>query len=119
MTGQDTGRPPPDPMARYAAPEYQRLLAAARRSLERTGGELTGAVSVKNPDDAERKAIIGLTGKHRAAGAGQIAVRLADLDTAVRETTGRGLTELLTRLGPPLRDRPRDRERLAAGREAT
>lgn len=120
MTGQDAGPDvPPDGLARYTGPEYRRLLAAARRYLERTGGELTGTVSVKNPDDAERKAIIGLTGRHRAAGAGQVAVRLADLDEAVREATGRGLADLLTQIGPPLRDRRGEREQLAAGREAT
>jgi uncharacterized protein (TIGR02679 family) len=104
---------------RYAGPEYRRLLDAARRSLERTGGSLSATVTVKQPDDAERKAIIGITGQYRPEGAIQIAVRLADLDTAVRETTGSGLTELLERIGPPVRDRPADRRRLAVGREAT
>jgi uncharacterized protein (TIGR02679 family) len=107
------------PAARYAGPEYRRLLAAARRYLERTGGDLAGTVTVRNPDDAERKAIIGITGHYRPEGAGQIAVRLADVDAAVREATGRGLAELLGELGPPLRDRPRERERLSAGRDAT
>jgi uncharacterized protein (TIGR02679 family) len=108
-----------DAVARFQGAEYRRLLAAARRYLERTGGDLSGTVSLKNPDDAERKAVIGLTGKHRAAGAGQITVRLADLDESLREATGHGLAELLTALGPPLRDRPRERERLSAGRDAT
>lgn len=120
MTGQDTGPAgPQDKLARYTRPEYRRLLDAARRYLERNGGELTGTVSIKNPDDAERRAIIGLTGKHRTAGAGQVAMRLADLDGSVREATGHGLAELLAQLGPPLRDRRREREQLAAGREAT
>ena len=39
-----------------------------RRSLERTGGALTGRISVADPDDAERKAIIGITGVHQSAG---------------------------------------------------
>jgi uncharacterized protein (TIGR02679 family) len=99
--------------------EYRRLLTAARRSLERTGGDLTGTISVKNPDDAERKAIIGITGKHRDAGVAQITVRLADLDAAVREATGHGLREVLERVGPPLRNLPGDRERVAAGRDTT
>ncbi len=38
-------------VARYAGPEYRRLLDAARRSLERTGGDLTRTVTVKTPDD--------------------------------------------------------------------
>ena len=103
---------------RYAGPEYRRLLDAARRSLERTGGSLSAVVTVKQPDDAERKAIIGITGQYRPEAAIQIAVRLADLDAAVRETTGGGLVDLLERLGPPLKDRPADRRRLADGREA-
>jgi uncharacterized protein (TIGR02679 family) len=107
------------PHARYAGPEYRRLLDAARRSLERTGGSLTATVTVRQPDDAERKAIIGVTGQYRPEAAIQIAVRLSDLDAAVRETTGEGLTALLERIGPPLRDRPADRRRLADGREAT
>ncbi len=107
------------PHARYAGPEYRRLLDAARRSLERTGGSLSAAVTVKQPDDAERKAIIGITGQYRPEAAIQIAVRLADLDAAVRETTGGGLVDLLERIGPPVKDRPADRRRLADGREAT
>ena len=98
----------------YDGPEYRRLLAAARRSLERTGGDLTGSISVKNPDDAERKAIIGITGKFRPEGVAQLTVRLAVLDRAVREATGHGLAELLERLGPPVRNLPEARERLAA-----
>jgi uncharacterized protein (TIGR02679 family) len=107
------------PRDRYAGPDYRRLLDAARRSLERTGGSLSATVTVKQPDDAERKAIIGITGQYRPEGAIQIAVRLADLDAAVRETTGGGLVVLLERIGPPVKDRPADRRRLADGREAT
>jgi uncharacterized protein (TIGR02679 family) len=104
---------------RYAGPEYKSLLDAARRSLERTGGDLTRTVTIKTPDDAERRAIIGITGQYRPEGVSMLAVRLADLDQAVREATGVNLKELLERLGPPLRDRPADRQRLADGREAT
>ena len=102
----------------YRAPEYGRLLAAARRSLERTGGDLTGAVSVPGPSDAERKAIIGLTGEYRDARAAQVSVGLTDLGGEVRETTGRGLPELLTEMGGPLRNRPAERSALAAARDA-
>ncbi|HEV3381065.1 MAG TPA: TIGR02679 family protein [Trebonia sp.] len=106
------------PAARYGGPEYKRLLAAARRSLERTGGDLAGSVSVRNPGDAERKAIIGITGQYRPEGVAQITVRLADLDAAVREATGMGLAELLARIGSPLRNRPAERDRRAAARDA-
>jgi uncharacterized protein (TIGR02679 family) len=102
----------------YDEPEYKRLLRAARRSLERTGGDLTGAVSVKNPGGAERKAIIGITGHYRPEGVAQITVRLADLDRAAREATGHSLAGLLERIGPPLRNLPEAREKLAAGRDA-
>lgn len=112
-----TSTPPPD--GRFRGAEYRRLLAAARRSIERTGGDLGGVVSVDHPDDAERRAIIGITGQYRPEGAGRISVRLADLDAAVREATGHALAQLLGELGPPLRDLPRERERLSAGREAT
>jgi len=103
---------------RYDGPEFRRLLERARRSLERTGGDLSGSVSLSHPDDAERKAIIGITGQYRDMRTDRIAVRLADLDHAVRETTGRGLPELLTERGGPLRNRPAERSALAGARDA-
>jgi uncharacterized protein (TIGR02679 family) len=102
----------------YERPEFRRLLRQARRSLERTGGDLSGSVSLSHPDDAERKAIIGITGQYRHARANRIGVRLADLDRAVRESTGRSLPELLAELGGPLRDRPAERSVLAGARDA-
>jgi len=104
--------------ARYGGPDYKRLLDAARRSLERTGGDLTRTVTVKTPDDGERRAIIGITGQYRPEGVSVLAVRLADFDQAVREATGQDLAGLLERLGPPLKDRPGERQRLAVRREA-
>jgi uncharacterized protein (TIGR02679 family) len=104
--------------AKYTGPEYKRLLDAARRSLERTGADLTRTVTVKTPDDGERRAIIGITGRYRPEGISILAVRLADLDHAVHEATGQGLAQLLESLGPPLKDRPAERQRLADGREA-
>jgi uncharacterized protein (TIGR02679 family) len=103
----------------YDEPEYRRLLRAARRSLERTGGDLTGSVGVSNPDEAERKAIIGITGQYRPAGSTRLTVRLADLDRAVLESTGRGLAELLAAQGGPLRDRPAELAAHVAERETT
>jgi len=101
---------------RYRGPGYRRLLAAARRSLERTGGALSGRVSVPDPDDAERKAIIGITGIHQPAGTKRLTLSLAVLDAAVSRATGGGLAELLTVLGGPLRDRPAESASLAAAR---
>jgi len=99
----------------FDSPQYRRLLRAARRSLERTGGDLTGSVSVSGPDEDERKAIIGITGQYRPAGTARLTVRLADLDRAVREASGRGLAELLG----PLRDRPAELAAQVATRETT
>lgn len=106
-----------DGVSRYEAAGYQRLLAAARRSLERTGGMLAGSISVSHPTDAERKAIIGITGQYRDTRTARMTVRLADLDSAVRETTGLGLRELLAEMGGALRNRPAERGALAAARE--
>jgi uncharacterized protein (TIGR02679 family) len=103
---------------RFTGPEYKRLLDAARKSLERTGGDLTRTVTVKIPDDRERRAIIGITGQYRPEGVSVLAVRLTDLDQTVRDAAGCGLTRLLEILGPPLRDRPAERQRLVLGRVA-
>ncbi len=101
---------------RYRGAEYRRLLAAARRSLERNGGSLTGRISVADPDDAERKAIIGITGLHQPAGTKRLTVSLAALDAAVSRGAGYGLVPLLTELGGPLRDRPAAAASLAESR---
>jgi uncharacterized protein (TIGR02679 family) len=103
----------------YEGAEYRRLLRAARRSLERTGGDLSGSVSLGNPSEAERLAVIGITGQYRPAGTARLAVRLADLELAVREATGDGLAELLAELGGPLRDRPAEVAKHVAERETT
>ncbi|MGH3198193.1 MAG: TIGR02679 family protein [Streptosporangiaceae bacterium] len=103
---------------RYRSPEYQRLLTAARRSLERTGGQLTGRISIAAPNDAERKAIIGITGIHQPAGTKRMTVRLAELDAALSRTTGLGLAGVLGVLGEPLRDRPAAAASLATARAA-
>lgn len=90
-------------MDRFRRPEYRRLLTAARRSLDHTGGDLSRSVTVASPSEAERKAIISVTGHYRPPAAGRVAVRLADLDEATREATGLALPDLLARLdAPPL-----------------
>jgi uncharacterized protein DUF3323/uncharacterized protein DUF2399 len=66
-----------------------------------TGGDLT-RITVKTPDDKERRVIIGITGQYRPEGTVLLAVRLADLDTAVRETGGHGLAGLATLVLRPL-----------------
>jgi uncharacterized protein (TIGR02679 family) len=118
MPNEDAAADARDAAPRYAGPEYRRLLEAARRSLERTGGDLTRTVTVKTPDDSERRAIIEITGQYRPEGISILAVRLADLNQAVHEATGQGLARLLERLGPQLTDCPAERRRLADEREA-
>jgi uncharacterized protein (TIGR02679 family) len=90
------------------------LLAAARRSLERTGGRLDGAVSLSTPTDAERLVVIGITGVHRPVGVTRLTVRLADIDEYLRAAHGAGLAATLG----PLRDRPGERMRESVGRDA-
>ena len=97
-----------------ADPGWRRLLAAARRSLERTGGRLDGSVSLTAPSDAERLVVIGITGVHRPSGVGRLTVRLADLDEHLRALCGVGLAGALG----PVRDRPGERRREAAARDA-
>ncbi len=103
---------------RYRGPEYRRLLAAARKSLERTGGQLTGRISIAAPDDAERRAIIGVTGVHQPAGIKRMTMRLTELDAALIRATGLGLAGTLAALGEPLRNRPAAAASLAAARTA-
>ena len=96
------------------APGWRRLLAAARRSLERTGGRLDGAVSLSTPDDDERRVVIGITGVHRPVAVGRVTVRLTEIDAHLRATYGRSLVDVLG----PVRDRPAERGREAVARDA-
>ncbi|NUR57855.1 MAG: TIGR02679 family protein [Catenulispora sp.] len=97
-------------------PGWQRLLAAARRRLERTGGDLSGAVGLTAPTDAERRVVIGLTGAYRAEGVRRLSVPLSALDDGLRRAHGLGLIQALERLSGPLRDRPGERAAEASGR---
>lgn len=93
---------------------WRRLLAAARRRLERTGGALDGDLTLKNPSEAERRIVIGITGGYRPESVKQLSVRIGDVDLALRQTYGSGLLKALATLEGPLRDRPAER---AAERE--
>ncbi|GGN99306.1 hypothetical protein GCM10010112_93000 [Actinoplanes lobatus] len=95
-----------------AGPGWGRLLAAARRSLERTGGSLAGSVSLSAPDEAERHVVIGVTGVHRPAGVARVSVRLAELDAYLRDAHG---LDLASAVGP-FRDRPGERAALSVAR---
>src|SRR5580700_11899946 len=113
--GAEPSGPEPS-LERYRGPEYRRLFAAARKSLERTGGQLTGRISVADPDDAERRAIIGITGVYQSAGTRRMTVALAELDAALSRATGLGLAGVLAILGEPLRNRPAETALLADAR---
>jgi uncharacterized protein (TIGR02679 family) len=94
-------------------PGWARLLAAARRRLERTGGSLDGAVTIVAPTDAERRVVISVTGVHRSASARRLSVRLRDVDRYLTQTHGRGLVALVG-----VADRPGGRRPEPAAREA-
>lgn len=98
-------------------PGWRRLLTAARRSLERTGGRLDATVTLTTPTDDERLVVIGITGTHRPATVARLSVRLAEVDEHLRAAHGVGLAEVLT-AAAPLRDRPADRKREAVARDA-
>lgn len=97
-----------------ADPGWSRLLAAARRSLERTGGSLDGTISLSAPDDLERAVVIGVTGVHRPPGVARVTVQLAALDAHLRALSGVGLAETVG----GFRDRPGERARENAARDA-
>ncbi len=88
---------------------WRRLLAAARRRLERTGGALEGTIGLNSPTDAERRVVIGITGGYRPETAKRLTVHLGDLDLALRDRHGTGLLSTLAALDGPLRDRPAER----------
>lgn len=105
------------PAAVAADPGWTRLLAAARRSLERTGGSLAGTVSLAAPTEAERLVVIGVTGTHRSASSARLTVRLAELDAYLRQAHEAGLAEVIA-AAAPLRDRPAEAKREAVARDA-
>ncbi|MGH3821973.1 MAG: TIGR02679 family protein [Pseudonocardiaceae bacterium] len=109
-----TGTEPPDDLR---GASWARLLAAARRQLERTGGRLDSRIGLTAATDDERRVVIGLTGRHRAPGTTRLSVSLSELDAGLRRVRGEGLLELLTRLGGPVRDRPAEAATEAATRD--
>jgi uncharacterized protein (TIGR02679 family) len=98
-------------------PSWARVLRLARRRLEGTGGEPIGTLTVRDPTEAERKLIIGLTGAYRAPGVASVSLPLPLLDASVRREFGRSLVEVLTQQGGPLRDRAGERTQEALARD--
>src|SRR5664279_5083870 len=84
--------------------EWSRLLALARRRLERSGGSLDGAIRLTAPTDDERRLVIGLTGTHRPPGVAAVTVSLAVLDHAMIDRFGLTLPEALAAVLGPVRD---------------
>lgn len=84
--------------------EWRRLLAAARRRLDKTGGEVTGSVALASPSDEELRVLGRIT--PRAAVNRRPVVSLAELDAALRAAYGAGLYKVLARLDWP--GRPAD-----------
>ncbi|MPZ65855.1 MAG: TIGR02679 family protein [Pseudonocardiaceae bacterium] len=97
---------------------WERVLAAARRRLEGNGGRLDGSVGLTDPADAERRVVIGLTGKHRPPGTRRLSVSLSELDAGLRRSHGAGLVEVLTERYGPLRDRQAEHAEVADARTA-
>ena len=96
---------------------WRRLLAAARRRLERTGGTLDGTLTLKDPSEAERRVVIGITGGYRPETVRRLTVHIATVDLVLRAAYGSGLLKTLATLDGPLRDHPAERAQEQQGRE--
>lgn len=90
-------------------PAWDRLLAAARRKLEQTSGQLTGSIGLSKPSEAERRIVIGATGQYRAATVKTLRLDLVELDEALLDTYGKGLLATLAERAGPVRDRKAER----------
>lgn len=98
-------------------PALQRLLTAARRSLERTGHDVTASVGLTQLSDTERKAISGLLGRHIASGTKRVEINLTQLDARIQARSGATLIDALQKI-KPLRHLPDEAARDASARAA-
>ncbi|HUB41028.1 MAG TPA: TIGR02679 family protein [Streptosporangiaceae bacterium] len=89
------------------------LLRRARERLE-AGRPLTGSVTLPAATPAQRQAVERLTGRLARSGT-SLSVSLTEVDRILRESGAApgGLTEAVTRLTGPVRDRSRERVELA------
>jgi len=100
-----------------AEPRLRPLWRGVHRRLEETGGELIGVrVHLRGLTDEERMAVDRLLGV-RSRGA-TLQVGLERLDALLRERVGVELSEVVTSLVGPLRDRPGERAAAAGETEA-
>ncbi|MEU8521113.1 TIGR02679 family protein [Streptomyces sp. NPDC048577] len=113
---EPSGATPPPSYAELAGEGWRRLIAAARRRLERTGGALDGDIGLTAPTEAERRTVIGVTGRYRPETVRRLTIPLSDLDTYLYDRYGTGLLQTLGALHGPLRDRPAERADEAAAR---
>lgn len=91
--------------ALYGTSALAPLWAAARERLERKGRDARGRVTLRGLDADQRRAVAALLGA-RAEPAGDVWVRLEDVDAALRrQALEAGLPEVLEALGDPLRRR--------------
>lgn len=107
---------PPSLRNYLLTPSLQPLWSGLRERLERTGHALRGSISVRLDDDGADR-LSGLLG--RAIPAGEIRIRLVDLDTSLRSSiAGCGLVAAVADLtGGPLRNRPAERDAARVGRQ--
>jgi uncharacterized protein (TIGR02679 family) len=80
---------------------WRRLLAAARRRLGKSGGELTGSLTLAGPSPAERRVIDKITDRYAKASPARLTVRVREVDTALRRAYGTGLLGALALLDRP------------------
>jgi uncharacterized protein (TIGR02679 family) len=94
------------------------LLQRARDRLE-SGRPLTGSVTLPAATPAQRQAVERLTGRPGRSGT-SLSVSLTEVDRILRDSGAApgGLTEAVTRLTGPVRDRSRERAQLALAWDA-
>ncbi|MCO6006063.1 TIGR02679 family protein [Actinoallomurus purpureus] len=91
-------------LAELRAAEWQRLLAAARRRLDKTGGEPVGSAGLTDPTDAERRVVDRITDRYRGGQRPRrVTVSLGELDRMLRRAYGAGLLVALARIDAPER----------------
>ena len=79
--------------------EWRRLLAAARRRLDKTGGEVTGSVALAYPSEDEQRLVERVTGGRPRTR--RPTVELTELDHTLRTAYGVGLRKALAWLDHP------------------